>query len=300
MRKYCFVWLCLMLVHNVFAQNEEFRKPAILVNYFKNAGQVKQNEAHNLRASIMSSIYNSGRMNVIDIATESSLSEETKRRMREETIGDELARSGEMIQLGADLILNCTATNIIVNRKERKKDDKVQVYYEAKLTYGISIISTENGTVFFSRNYTTMREADTTSEARANVFNSGLSCRALNEIAPLEGEVIDTDYTVNKKGKKMETCYIRLGEIHGVHPGSYFNIDKVKYVAGEAIYERVGKLEVIGVHERISECKVFSNKEEVLTAMKDYLKMKTVNPDVAKPLRVRSRCDSGRIDIPFI
>ena len=299
MKKYLFVLLGVMLICNVFAQNEEFRKPVVLVNYFKNAGQVKQNEAQNLRASIMSSIYNSGRMNVIDIATEGSLSEETKRRMREETIGDELARSGEMIQLGADLILNCTATNIIVNRKEKKSNYKVKVYYEAKLTYGISIISTENGTVFFSRNYEVTREADTDSESRAKVFNSGLSCEALNEIAPLEGEVIDTDYTVNKKGKKMETCYIRLGEIHGVHPGSYFNIDKVKYVAGEAIYERVGKLEVISVHEKVSECKVFSNKEEVLAAMKDYLKMKTVSPDVAKPLRVRSRCDSGRIQLPF-
>lgn len=295
MRKLCVLWMGLMLIANVFAQTEEFRKPVVLVNYFKRAGYVEQHEVERLRASMMSSITNSGRMNVVDIATEGTLSEELKRRLREETIGDELARNGEMVQLGANYILECTATNVTVLRKERKYKDKTEYYYEAKLTYAVNVVSTENGTVIYSQTYESKSEGETDSEARGEVFANGISCSALNEMAPLIGDVVDTDYTVNKKGKKMETCYIRLGKIHGVKNGLFFNIDKVKYVAGEAIYERVGKLEVIAVHDNISECKVFSEKEEVLAAMKDYLKMKTTNPDIAKPLRVRSRCNSGRM-----
>lgn len=295
MKKFLFILLGLILVGNISVEAEEFRKPVVLVNYFKRSGNVQQHEVEKLRTSIMASIANSDRMSVVDIATEGSLSEETKRRMREETIGDELASCGEMVQMGANYILECTATNVVINRKERKYKDKTEYYYEAVLNYAVNVISTENGTVIYSQNYESKEDADAESEARSEVFERGISCSALNEMAPLSGELVDTDYTVNKKGKKMETCYIRLGKIHGVKNGSYFNIDKVKYVAGEAIYERVGKLEVIGVHDKISECKVFSNKEEVLTAMKEYLKMKTTNPDVAKPLRVRSRCDSGRV-----
>ena len=279
----------------IYAQDAEFRKPVVLVNYFKNAGPVRANEVEKLRASIMSSLSNSGRLNIIDIATEASLSEETKRRMREETIGDELARSGEMRQLGANYILECTANNVVITRKERTNKDKKETYYEAKMTYAINITSTENGTVIFSQNYHSTESADTESEARNETFNCGIACEVLNELAPLEGEVVDTDYTVNKKGKKMRTCYIKLGEIHGVKAGNFFNVCKAKFVAGQAIYEKIGKLEVNKVYEKISECEVYADSEDVLNAMKEYLKMKTVSPESAKPLMVRIRCGSGRL-----
>lgn len=287
--------LFILVGGSVLAQDTEFRKPVVLVNYFKNSGSVRSNEVEALRASIMASISKSGRLNVIDIATEASLSEETKRRMREETIGDELARSGEMGQLGANYILECTATDVVVERKQRTTKDKTEVYYDAKMTYAINVISTENGTVILSQTYEAKETADSDVEARSETFSRGIDCGVLNEMAMLEGEMVDTDYTVNKKGKKMETCYIKLGEKHGVTEGSFFDICKAKYVAGEAIYENFGKLEVKKVYENISECKVFSHSDDVLIAMKEYLKMKTVNPDAAKPLMVRSRCGSGRI-----
>ena len=295
MKKILFVLLGLILVGNGCLKAEEYRKPVVLVNYFKRAGNVEKHEVEKLRTSIIASITNYDRLNVVDIALESSLSEETKRRMREESIYDELAASGEMLQLGANFILECSATDVVVSRKERKYKDKTETYYEAVLNYTVNIISTEDGTTIYSQNYESKETADTNSEARSETFERGISCGALIEMAPLVGDVVDTDYTLNKKGKKMETCYIKLGKIHGVKNGSYFNIDKVKYVAGEATYERVGKLKVISVHNKISQCEVFSNKEEVLVAMKEYLKMKTTNPDVAMPLRVRSRCDSGRL-----
>lgn len=285
----------LVMVVGMYAQDAEFRKPVVLVNYFKNVGPIKANEVEKLRASMMSSISNSGRLDMIDIATEASLSEEFKRRMREETIGDELARCGEMVQLGANYILECTANNVVITRKERTYKDKKETYYEAKMTYGITVISTENGTVIFSQNYHSTKKADTESEARNETFNCGIACDVLNELAQLVGEMVDTDYTVNKNGKKMRTCYIKLGDIHGVKGGTYFNICKAKYVAGEAIYEKIGKLEVKKVYEKISECEVYADSEEVLKAMKEYAKMKTVSPESAKPLIVRSRCGSGRI-----
>lgn len=297
MKRFLLVLMLITLVSNVhlFAQDTEFRKPVVLVNYFKHSGPVHANETEKLRASVISSISKSGRLNVVDIATESSLSEETKRRLREETIGDELARNGEMNQLGANYILECTASNIIVNRKEREYKEKREIYYEAELTYAINIISTENGTIIFSQNYSSKKSADSESEARNDAFSCGISCEVINTMAMLEGEMVETDYTVNKKGKKMETCYIKLGSSHGVSSGDFFNICKAKFVAGEAIYENIGKLEVEKAYDKISECKVFSNSEDVLNAMKEYLKMKTISPEAAKPLMVRSRCGSGRI-----
>lgn len=53
--------------------------------------------------------------------TESSIDEETKRRLKEAALADELARSGQMKQLGADYILEGHISKLGTQREKIPK-----------------------------------------------------------------------------------------------------------------------------------------------------------------------------------
>lgn len=275
-------------------QETEYRKPVILVNTFKNSSEISKSLAETFRSSWVASASRKERIHVIDITTESSLSEETKRRLREETLSDELARSGEMTQLGANYILDGTLFSVVVTESKTKKKDGTYDYsYTAKLTYSLKLISTEDGTIAYSTSLTTSSTKGTKNEAYNDVFSNGyIGCELLNEVAPLSGKVIDTDYTIKKD--KMRTCYVNIGAKQGIEKGDYLTVNNVKYIGGEAVPNRIGTLKVVNVYENLSECKVDTDGERLLSAMKEYLKMKTVAPESAAELKVVTQCGSSK------
>lgn len=291
MKKSIMFSVCFLLVAATLWAQEEYRKPTVLVAGFKHAGNVSSSEAETLRNSIISSLSRQHRIRLIDLNTETTLSEEQKRRLNEATMDDLMANGGEEMQrLVADYIIVGTASNVMEETKESKsKDGKVTYSYEATLTFAIQAIASKDGAIAYSGTLTNKESDDNKQKARADAFKTGLGCGFVEHLAPLEGEVYEGDYT--EKKDKMLTCYIKLGAMHGVAEGDYFEICKVKYVAGEALYEEVGSLEVTTAHNKISECKVRKKgAEDVLAAMKQYLRDRTLNPEAAKPLMVRSGC----------
>ena len=291
--------LSLIVYTTIWGQeSEEYRKPVILVNTFANAGKITKSEAETFRNSLISSMSNMGRIHVVDVLSENSLSEETKRRLREETLGDELARSGEMQQLGANYIMEGTVSDVVVTEKQHKNKKKDGTYeysytYTATLRYSLKLISTEDGTLEYSESYSTSSTRNTKQEAYSAVFTTGrLGCSFLNEVAPLSGKVIDTDYTVKKD--KLHICYVTIGANQGLKRNDYLTVTGVKYIAGEAIQKRIGTLRVIETFDNISRCKVDTKSKELLSAMKEYLKMKTIAPESAQPLLVKTQCGSDR------
>ena len=303
MKKVILLSICLLMaVAHIFAQ-EEYRKPTVLVAGFKHAGNVSSSEAETLRNSIVSSLSRKARIRLIDLNTETTLSEEQKRRLSEATIEDLMANGGEeMRRLVADYIVVGSVNNCTIETKESKaKDGTVTRRYEATVTFSVQAIQSKDGSVAYSGTLTSQETEDSQDKARAEAFTTGLGCGFVEHLAHLEGEIYEGDYT--EKKERMMTCYIKLGSMHGVAEGDYFEICKVKYVAGEALYEEVGSLEVTTAHNKISECKVRKKgSEDVLAAMKQYLRDRTLNPEAAKPLIVRSGCKSsgGLLGIGFL
>lgn len=294
MKKVLFLAICLMMVAGSLIAQEEYRKPTLLVAGFKYSGNVSQSESETLRNSVISYLSRKPRIRLIDLNTETTLTTEQKRRLNEATMEDLMANGGEeMSRLVADYIVVGNVSNVTVEtKKHESKDGKVSYSYKATVTFAVQAIASRDGSVAYSGTLTSEETADSSDKARSDAFTTGLNCNFIEHIAHLEGEVYEGDYT--EKKDRMLTCYIKLGSIHGVAKGDRFDICKVKYVAGEALFEEVGSLEVETVHNKISECKVRKKgSEEVLSAMKQYLRDRTLNPDAARPLMVKSVCNNS-------
>lgn len=275
----------------VNAQESKYRKPVVIVNYFDNTTDIKKSECELARNAIISSLSKHPRIRVVDVETESSIDEETKRRLQEAALADELARSGQIKQLGADYILEGHISKLNI---QKKKDSEGKITYDSDIAYSIKVISTEDGTVAFTHNYTSsVSSRETEAEARTEALKKAyIDCNLIETVFPLNGKMIDTDYTVKKN--KMKTCYINLGSLHGVVEGQYLDVKSIRYIASRAVYEDVAVLKIEKVlADDLSECVVVKNGKELLEATKDYLKQKTINESEAKPLVVCSRCDTG-------
>lgn len=287
------LFLLLFFALFVNAQESKYRKPVVVVNYFNKSSEIKSGDCELARNAVLSSLSNYPRLRVIDVETEASIDQETKRRLKEEALADELARSGQMKQLGADYILEGFVSKL---ETQRKTDSEGKVSYKGQMAYTIKVVSTENGTVAFTNNYTASSgSCDTEAEARTKALkDAAVTCEMIEAVFPLNGILVDQDYT-EKKGK-MKTCYVTLGSIHGVVEGVFLDVRKSKNIASRTVYEEVGILKVEKVlADDLSECSVVSNGKEILEATKEYTKMKTINEEAAKPLLVSSRCDTGNL-----
>lgn len=287
------LFLLLFFALFVNAQESQYRKPVVVVNYFNKSSEIKSGDCELARNAVLSSLSNYPRLRVIDVETEASIDQETKRRLKEEALADELARSGQMKQLGADYILEGFVSKL---ETQRKTDSEGKVSYKGEMAYTIKVVSTENGTVAFSNNYTASSgSCDTEAEAKTKALkDAAVTCEMIEAVFPLNGILVDQDYT-EKKGK-MKTCYVTLGSIHGVVEGVFLDVRKSKNIASRTVYEEVGVLKVEKVlADDLSECSVVSNGKEILEATKEYTKMKTINEEAAKPLLVSSRCDTGNL-----
>lgn len=287
------LFLFLFIALFAHAQEGKYRKPVVVVNYFNKSSEIKSGDCELARNAVLASLSNYPRLRVVDVETESSIDQETKRRLKEEALADELARSGQMKQLGADYILEGFVSKL---ETQRKTDSEGKVSYKGQMAYTIKVVSTENGTVAFSNNYTASSgSCDTEAEARTKALkDAAVTCEMIEAVFPLNGILVDQDYT-EKKGK-MKTCYVTLGSIHGVVEGVFLDVRKSKNIASRTVYEEVGVLKVEKVlADDLSECSVVSNGKEILEATKEYTKMKTINEEAAKPLLVSSRCDTGNL-----
>lgn len=287
------LFLFLFIALFAHAQEGKYRKPVVVVNYFNKSSEIKSGDCELARNAVLASLSNYPRLRIVDVETESSIDQETKRRLKEEALADELARSGQMKQLGADYILEGFVSKL---ETQSKKDSEGKISYKGEVAYTIKVVSTENGTVAFTNNYTASSgSCDTEAEARTKALKDAeITCEMIEAVFPLNGTLVDQDYT-EKKGK-MKTCYVTLGSIHGVVEGVFLDVRKSKNIASRTVYEEVGVLKVEKVlADDLSECSVVSNGKEILEATKEYTKMKTINEEAAKPLLVSSRCDTGNL-----
>lgn len=287
------LFFLLFFVLFAHAQESKYRKPVVVVNYFNKSSEIKAGDCELARNAVLASLSKFPRLRVIDVETEASIDEETKRRLKESALADELARSGQMKQLGADYILEGFISKL---EAQREKDSKGNITYDGKMAYTIKVVSTKDGTVVFSNNYTASDSScKTEAEAKTNALKkAAVTCDLIENVFPLNGTLIELDYT-EKKGK-MKTCYVSLGSAHGVAEGTFLDVKSVVNKAGREVYEDIGVLKIEKIlAEDLSECSVVSNGKELLAAIKQYIMKKTTDEKNAKPLLVNSRCDTGNL-----
>lgn len=287
------LFFLLFFVLFAHAQESKYRKPVVVVNYFNKSSEIKAGDCELARNAVLASLSKFPRLRVIDVETEASIDEETKRRLKESALADELARSGQMKQLGADYILEGFISKL---EAQREKDSKGNITYDGKMAYTIKVVSTKDGTVVFSNNYTASDSScKTEAEAKTNALKKAtVTCDMIENVFPLNGTLIELDYT-EKKGK-MKTCYVSLGSAHGVAEGTFLDVKSVVNKAGREVYEDIGVLKIEKIlAEDLSECSVVSNGKELLAAIKQYIMKKTTDEKNAKPLLVNSRCDTGNL-----
>ena len=298
MKKMVMFILSLIICGNIFGQSVEYRKPVVLIDFFKGTGDVDKETTESFRMSYVTNAKKkTDRIQFVDASTEDLLSEEQKRRMRDDALDDVLAK--EMVQLNVDYILTATINSAKI---EREKDKEGKDSYTGELAYSVNIVATEDGSVIYTEeDVITSFSKETSKDAETGLLNNAVvTCGVVEAIAHLKGEMIETDYVTDKKGKKMEKCYINLGEVHGVKKGDDFIVmAATSFIAGRLPkYEKVGELEITEVlAEDLSECKIKKNGEDVLKYMKEYLLAKTSDSGNAAILQIESDCKKSSDEV---
>jgi len=194
--------------------------------------------------------------------------------------------------LGADYIIT---GNVLSYNVTRQVNDKGEVTYKTTMSYTLTSTDVKEGTTttetfnydgsgaFMSMKFG-LSSSETESREEVYKFIAPDMKRFAYANYPLAGQIVEADYTLDKKGRLTE-CYITLGSEDGVDTKTKFTVLLGKMVAGRTTRQKADvKLEVVEiVAGDLSRCKV-SGKEadKVAAALEAYAS----NPGTALPVTV--------------
>ncbi len=249
---------------------ENGKKDVALVDLFKYAANVDEGQVANLRTKVIAGIAETGRLQIVDITTQSNLATEEERRKAESAMSDETARNSMIKTLGAKYIITGEVTTMSCTREVVDGN----VTYKGNLTWTIKIIDSSNGTSKYVKTYTyqaggllsTTGSGKTCDEALSATCDKAKHAMAdvVNEAFPVEGLLIKIETT--KKGK-AETVYIDLGSAHGMAADQGFEVYMEVDIAGELSRKKIGDLiakEVLSANRTL--CRVKKGGELIVDA----------------------------------
>lgn len=271
-------------------------KPVIAVDYFSYNTKVGAAATEQIRSTVISELSKYGHIQIVDIAAQEALNAEDARRSSEKAMDDPTARVGEMKQLGANYLIEGFVSSITTTFHPAKEN--VSAYYSATFSYTIKLVNCADGTIVESVTYEHGGSiAETaTGNSETDAFND-----ALHFIGPkikvfvkknfkMQATIIESDFTLDKKGVKMLECYITLGSEAGVTEKTRLMVSIPKVVLGTVTYSEVGELQVVEVvAPTISKCKVVKGGDVIAKAMNDYINIKATDPEHAQPITVESK-----------
>lgn len=265
------------------------QKAVVYCDDFKFRSDIGLAAATQLRSLVLSSVSETGRVNIIDGADEQMLQDEALRRAKEEAMSDATARTTLMKQLGADYILSGVFTQLVF---EQKQYSDGSVYYDASGSYSLKVTKSEDGTLLASKDFAlgglmAASTGATKDEAYATVLKVvGKQVRDfVDDNFKLRAVIIGEDYEVKKNS--ITKCYATIGSDHGVSKGQALDVAVIKVVAGRETEKVIGELKVEEVVAGdLSLCKVSKGGAEIFKAMKEYLDIKATDPDHARELVV--------------
>jgi hypothetical protein len=190
----------------------------------------------------------------------------------------------------ADFIIEGNVSSCIINKE---KTEKGTLYFCA-LQYSVTAINVATGNTILSESFShpknplvaikmlRLKESDARSTTFDNIEDD-MEDFAIKAF-PLTGTIFAEDLEID--GRKLEYCYINIGEKNGVKVGDEFDIFEVKTKVGKEFETKVGRLKVVEVQNDIARCKVTKEKRAVKEAMARYLKS-SIDDSNAKLLRIK-------------
>lgn len=268
------------------------KKQVVYVEYFTYSPKIGEVRAEQVRSSVISALTSYQHIQVVDVASQSSLAKEKGRRSDEDALDDETARIGKMKKLGANFLVQgyVSALDVIENIEYKKKGEAKRTY-DAVMSYSIKVIDCENGTLMSTDMYTyDCKKCKNSEECVQKML--GKSPKSVKEIVTknfkLRSILLDSDYESNKDN--VIKCYINIGEDDGVVPGTVFAVKKAIIKVGRVSWMEVGEIVVESiVSNDLALCKVKKGAPDIKTALEEVISIKETDPNNAHDLIVESK-----------
>lgn len=238
------------------------QKPVVVVDHFTST-TCKAGDLENLRNQVITGIYETGSVTLIDIEAESTMTMEAERRSTELSLADETARIGVMKTLGANYVLTGTASKLSADKKSAD-------HYTGNVVFTLKVVNAENGSIIGAETY---QYSD--SSAGNGVSADGALYETLSKVKDAMASFVSKYFKTkgavveigDLKNGKPKTCYISLGTSSGVKEGDTFIVHEVNMIAAVEVQEAVGKVKVETVlADGLSRCKISSGAEKILSA----------------------------------
>lgn len=268
------------------------KKQVVYVEYFSYSAEIGDVRTEQVRNAVISALASYQHIQVVDVASQSSLAKEKSRRSDEDALEDETARIGKMKKLGANfLVQGYVSTLDIIEKVEYNKKGEAKTTYNAVMSYSIKVIDCENGTLLSTDMFTyDCKNCKNTEECVQKMLKK--TPKSVKEVVTknfkLCSIILDSDYEANKG--KLVKCYINLGEDDGVVPGTIFAVKKAIIKVGRVSWVEVGEIEVINiVAGDLALCKVKKGSADIYTALEEIISIKETDPNNAHDLIVESK-----------
>ena len=292
MKKVFFLFLMALCSIGVSA-----KKKVVYVEYFSYSSEIGDVRTEQVRNSVISALAFYQHLQVVDVASQSSLAKEKDRRSDEDALEDETARIGKMKKLGANyLVQGYVSTLDITPKVERNKKGEEKITYNAVMSYSIKVVDCENGTLMSTDMFTyDCKNCKNEEECVQKMLKK--TTKSINEVVTkdfkLNSIVLDSDYESKKDISKKDIlvkCFINIGEDDGVVPGTVFAVNKAIIKVGRVSWVEVGEIVVENVVAGdLSLCKVKKGAAEIQTALEEIISIKETDPNNAHDLIVESK-----------
>lgn len=288
MKKLSMILLMVLCSIGIYA-----KKQVVYVEYFSYSTEIGTARTEQVRNAVISSLASYQHIQVVDVASQSSLAQEKDRRSEEDALEDETARIGKMKKLGANfLVQGYVSTLDITEKVEYNKKGEAKTRYNAVMSYSIKIIDCENGTLLSTDMYSYDCKNCKNSEECVQKMLKKVP-QSVKEVVTknfkLSSIILDSDYESNNKDKLIK-CYINLGEDDGVVSGTVFAVKQAIIKVGRVSWVEIGEIVVENiVAGDLALCKVKKGAKEIYTALEEIISIKETDPNNAHDLIVESK-----------
>lgn len=247
-----------------FAQ--EVTKQVVNVEAFTAETTFTRNEVEAVRKNVIASLLATKRITVVDLEDEASIKAELERRHHEMAMAD-MREVKDIIRLNADFILKGNLNSLNTTQKtEKNYKGELQTYYQAQLSYTITLIDPATGATQNTYSYSfSAKSNDGANAARTAVINgsSANMKKFIEEAFPVRGTIVQVADLDSKKNV-AKTVYINLGNDQGIGKGQKFVVYAVVDIAGEKSEKEIGTLTAVEVMSGTRTlCKVNNGGDEI-------------------------------------
>ena len=259
MKKTFFLFAAICFCLSAFAQ-----KPVVVVDQFLSAG-CRNSDVVNLRNHVITGLYETGNVNLVDVEAEETLKMELARRSTELSLADEAARLGAMRTLGANYVVTGTASKIGADKKGAS-------YYTGNVVFTLKVVNAEDGTLVGVETYQySDMLAGSASSSDGAIYETLAKVR--KDMLVFASKYFQTVGTIVELGEmkngKLVTCYINLGSRSGIKEGQTLKVYEVKKIAGMEAREEVGKVKIDAiVADGLSRCTFVGSSDAILAAFR--------------------------------